>query len=415
MKTNKKRLLIIGLARDGSGFTRVLSTLCQHLAQLYEIHFFGLTRSNTNFQKLQNITYHLWPMKVSQQETGRYFCRLMEEVTPSVVFLLGQPWWLAPLLELLQPYLNSLTIICYMPIEGYLTDIKAIKPLHWVEHCITYTQFSRKNLQEIGSRLQKQDPEFTLPRLHVLPHGVDTSAFYPINHTVEVNFAGIHRKTIRQQLFPHNSELHDAFIVLNANHPYYRKRMDITMKGFKLFSQDKPASVFLYLHHINLDEYGHKQVMRMAQEIGITVRLKLNLLNPRGGAITEQHLNMLYNSCDVGINTAMGEGWGLVSFEHAATGAAQLVPNHTNFIENWEGAAQLLPVIDTEYLFFEHCEMYVVSPEAVAEALEKLYNDKDYMCRMSIAAYRRATSPKYRWSAIADKLHCIILDAVKPT
>ena len=69
------------------------------------------------------------------------------------------------------------------------------------------------------------------------------------------------------------------------------------------------------------------------------------MLNVNGESLTEQQINLLYNACDVGINTSMGEGWGLISFEHGATGAAQIVPAHTSFIENWTGAADLLRVI----------------------------------------------------------------------
>jgi len=42
--------------------------------------------------------------------------------------------------------------------------------------------------------------------------------------------------------------------------------------------------------------------------------------------LDDRELNLLYNACDVGLNTASSEGWGMVSFEHAATGAAQIVP-----------------------------------------------------------------------------------------
>ena len=31
----------------------------------------------------------------------------------------------------------------------------------------------------------------------------------------------------------------------------------------------------------------------------------------------DEQLNLIYNAVDVGINTANGEGWGLVPFEHA--------------------------------------------------------------------------------------------------
>ena len=52
-------------------------------------------------------------------------------------------------------------------------------------------------------------------------------------------------------------------------------------------------------------------------------------------------LNRLYGACDVGVNTSCGEGWGLVSFEHALTGAAQVVPRNSVCEELWEGGGRV--------------------------------------------------------------------------
>ena len=49
---------------------------------------------------------------------------------------------------------------------------------------------------------------------------------------------------------------------------------------------------------------------------------------PTPGALSDADLNRLYNACAIGLNTSAGEGFGLVSFEHAATGAPQVVPDH---------------------------------------------------------------------------------------
>jgi glycosyltransferase involved in cell wall biosynthesis len=117
---------------------------------------------------------------------------------------------------------------------------------------------------------------------------------------------------------------------------------------------------------------------------------------------------LLYNACDVGVNTAMGEGWGLVSFEHAATGAAQIVPNHTSFIENWTGSAELLDVIGQRYINHEFAEMYEVSAEDLCGRLEKLYSDKVYRQQMSRLAFTVAAKPQYRWENIGQQLAAIL-------
>ena len=46
----------------------------------------------------------------------------------------------------------------------------------------------------------------------------------------------------------------------------------------------------------------------------------------------------------IGINTANGEGWGLVPFEHAACKKPQVLPNHTSFAEVWKNKALLADV-----------------------------------------------------------------------
>ena len=61
--------------------------------------------------------------------------------------------------------------------------------------------------------------------------------------------------------------------------------------------------------------------------------------------------------------------WGLIAFEHGATVAPQLVPNHGACAELWEGSALMLDNGGDG-------EGTTVTPEAVARALEHLYEDK---------------------------------------
>jgi hypothetical protein len=90
-------------------------------------------------------------------------------------------------------------------------------------------------------------------------------------------------------------------------------------------------------------------------------------LNPLGSRIVDDvELNLLYNACDVGITTSMGEGWGQVSCEHGAAGAAQIVPDHTACAELWRGRAELIPPVRSYTREFSVLEMGEVSAEGVA-------------------------------------------------
>lgn len=105
----------------------------------------------------------------------------------------------------------------------------------------------------------------------------------------------------------------------------------------------------------------------------------------------------------MGLNTSSAEGWGLPSFEHAATRAAQVVPRHSACAELWDGSAVFVePVLS---VLFEKIltEGWLVSPEGVAEALERLYSDRELLREMSERAYRNATRAEYRWENIAAR------------
>jgi len=119
--------------------------------------------------------------------------------------------------------------------------------------------------------------------------------------------------------------------------------------------------------------------------------------------VSAKQLNVVYNACDVGLNTSSAEGWGLASFEHAATRAAQVVPRHSACEELWRESALMLDPVLTVINDKILTEAWLVSPESVAEALERLYTDRELLEELSEAAYRNATRPEYRWAAISER------------
>jgi glycosyltransferase involved in cell wall biosynthesis len=138
-------------------------------------------------------------------------------------------------------------------------------------------------------------------------------------------------------------------------------------------------------------------VPALAGELGIEDRLVVTTTGEDRPHVPDEHLNLIYNACDVGINTAAAEGWGLVSFEHAATGAAQIVPDHGACAELWSGRALLVPADD------DARGLRAVSPEGVAEALGRLERDPSLRAELAERAYANATAERHGWEAIAAR------------
>jgi len=204
-------------------------------------------------------------------------------------------------------------------------------------------------------------------------------------------------------VFPALTDPEHSFVVLNANRPAARKRVDITIEAFAKFAEGKPPGVRLCLHHA-ITEEDTGELLALAHKLGIADRLLYNPLSPEGGALTEDDLALLYSACDVGINTSMGEGWGLVSFEHAATGAAQIVPGHSACRDLWrDGTAELIEPAERGVPPFSPLEMAQVNAAGAAAAMETLYRDRDRLRRVSQAGYEYARRPGFRWEAIADR------------
>jgi D-inositol-3-phosphate glycosyltransferase len=231
---------------------------------------------------------------------------------------------------------------------------------------------------------------------------VDTDTFYPLQGNGE-HMSG--RLSARKLLFPDATDLDQRFIVLNANRNQPRKRIDTTIRGFALFAQDKPAHVKLFLH-MGVEDVGWNVVL-LARRYGIEDRILMSSLAKTIQGVSTAQLNRIYNACDVGINTSSAEGWGLPSFEHAATGAAQIVPRHSACAELWDGAAVMLEPAFKVINELVLTDAWLVTPGGVAEALEKLYRNREFLAEMSEKAFRKATRPEYQWGNISERWNAL--------
>jgi D-inositol-3-phosphate glycosyltransferase len=336
-------ILFVGHAGMPTGFARVLDSIAAHLS-------FPVARL---------------PVSATAEEIAA--------VKPDVVLVLDEPWMCARLASIV---CGAYPTIFYAAVDGDASVTPEIAAqLARADCCVAFQQFGRnilvRHFEEIGAWPR---------RVATIPHGVDSDTFHPLD-----------KRAARRELFGTDA-FDDAFIVLNANRNQPFKRIDLTVEGFALFARDKPASVKLCLHMGTRTPAPGE--VTLADRFGVRERLLFTQKGERHPFAANSRLNMIYNACDVGLNTSEKEGWGLIAFEHAATRAAQIVPRHSACAELWDGAASFVEPGPNGRS---------VTPQGIADALEILYQDETQRARLAGAAFSRATDSRYAWTAIAKQ------------
>jgi glycosyltransferase involved in cell wall biosynthesis len=214
---------------------------------------------------------------------------------------------------------SKFKLISYMDQVYPYQKPEYIKVLNeYFDAVITFTPYWESVVRNLG--LKKEIPTY------FFPHGFDDTLYFPIPKKLSRIYY-----TLPQ----------DAFIILNLNRNQPRKRWDHTMMAF--------ASVVE--RHYKLENVRPIRLM-----IGTTIKgfwnltdVYLNELKKRGipenigmqyivsvstpQQLNDRSINIMYNACDIGINTCEGEGFGLCQFEHLAVGCPQIVANIGGFKE----------------------------------------------------------------------------------
>jgi len=377
-----------------------MQSILGRLADRHEIHYLGIGYSGVAVCD-RGLTIHPTNLEGGDVFAAFQAARLAEEIQPDLIFILHDLWMFEHYLGVLGPLRDRLKIVAYIPLDGRIARPRDAAPLRAADRIVVYTEFARAEFQKAL--------DCECPAVHVIPHGVDLDHFFPLPELLDAGFDSRGRAAAKQKVFHDLPDVDQSFVALNASRPDPRKRIDLTVEGFATFAAGKPANVRLCLHHAIFGERERDQIQSLIHRCGLENRV---LVNPLGeGVRDDRELNLLYNSCDVGINTSMGEGWGLVSFEHGAAGAAQIVPDHTACSELWNGRAELVAPARDYVPEYSVLEMGEVSADGVAQALDRLYRDPARRRELGEAAWRAARNPAYSWDAIASQFERLFIAA----
>lgn len=394
------KLIAIGFNIHGTGLTRVMHAIVHRLASRYEIHYLGIGYSG---EMVREPGLTIYPTNPRGGDGFAAFeaVRLIEEIQPDLVLILHDLWMFEYYFRILGPYRDRVKFVAYIPLDGNIVRAQDVAPLHAADCVVVYTEFARAQFLRAFHQLRDANSAEAFPPVEVIPHGVNLQHFFPFPDLVAADFDSSGRAPAKHKVFGGLPDVENSFIVLNASRPDRRKRVDLTLEGFALFAAGKPPGVKLCLHHALFSDSDREQTQGWVARCNLNDRVIVNPLGP--GPCDDQNLNSLYNACDVGINTSMGEGWGLVSFEHGAAGAAQIVPDHSACSDLWRCRAELVPPARCYVPEFSVLEMGEVSPSGVAQALEKLYRDPALRRNLAQEAWRAAHDPAYCWDAIANR------------
>lgn len=381
-----KKVLFIGDGVTPTGFSTVNHNIIRNLPKHeYEVHHLAINYHGDPHDK----DWKIYPAVLGGDMWG--FGRVkqfFENNEWDGVFILNDVWVLKTYLEKIKELnLEKLPpIVTYFPVDSLALDSSWFKDFDIVHRTVVYTNFAKEQVK-VATGVPEGDF-----KIDIIPHGVDTDYFYEIGGT---------KRERKSKLYPHKEEFLDSFIVLNANRNQPRKRMDITMEGFAMFAQGKPENVKVYTH-CGIQDVGF-DIFRLATRYGIDKRLVVTNEVRGVQKVPLETLNVIYNATDVGINTSTGEGWGLTNHEHAATGAPQIVPNHSACRELYEDCGLLIPI--NQYLTNNDTLTVggLIHPEGLAMQLDTLYNNKDLYDELSKKSFEKFTSEEYQWDNIVEK------------
>lgn len=120
------------------------------------------------------------------------------------------------------------------------------------------------------------------------------------------------------------------FLFLNLNRIQGRKRPDIAIHAFALFLKKSNAhNAFMIFPNVRDNKINLLKIFKhMLRQYNLDETLVHKLkLYPTTTVLNDDQINIIYNACDVGINTCEAEGFGLCNYEHASLGKPQIVSN----------------------------------------------------------------------------------------
>lgn len=371
------RLLFVGDAVRPTGFERVSRAVLTELqGRGWEIHQLGINYHGDPDKRLP--PWPVYPASLGGDLLGiGRMAHVHNEVKPDLTLIL-QDSWVVPL------YFEGLPakapVAAYIPVDAPNQPMAG--NLQRLQMAITYTLFGAQELRVGGYQ----------GRLAVIPHGIDTDLFTPMD-----------KKAARRELGMNPAQV-EGFIIGNVNRNQPRKRLDAFLLHWKQWWEEngRPKDAYCLLH-CQLQDAGW-DLMQLARYLGIIQQCIFT-----GG---REHLNFspverlvrVYNTLDGQANTGLGEGWGLTTMEGMACGVAQIA-GRTGAMPEWARAGVLWVNCHDTIVTMSRINTLggVIDPRGFINAINDLYHHPDRRAELGENGRDLVKQQRFTWHDVGRK------------
>jgi glycosyltransferase involved in cell wall biosynthesis len=382
------KILYAGDVGCETGFGRVAEYLIPALAREHEVHALAVNYGGDP-NSMQQVCQMYPAMAYGTDPFGSdRIAELVQRIKPDLVWVTNDFWIGINLWHHIKELKETIPFkfFCYTPIDSYGIYPETMPPTQDWDGLATYTKFGAEELKKAGYD----------KHIDIVGHGTDFSKFFPMDQMECRKALGVPE---------------DVFIVFNGNRNQPRKRIDLTIKAFIKFALDKPdARLWLNMGKKDMGWDLVPLFKRVARDMDYDSASKLILTSPSfstDNCLPVEQLNQVYNAVDIGLNTCIGEGWGLVNTEHAATGVAQLVPDHTSFKEIFHDVPRI-PIESWEVDRNYGLDRGQPSPDKTAELLTRYYEDRELLASTGKLCYERIHETELSWPTVTSKMQAIV-------
>lgn len=389
MKTGRSRVILVGEVRDGTGYSRVYDNLRRTLASFCDCTSVPIIFSGPTEPRRTSAIVASTPENESKQ-----LLALLNREQPDALIVNHDIGIAHRLSRAIEHAPRGTVTFLFCPLDYASLDpavTQAMGRFNWIV-CYTWHQASvvRRALDRFASASPTK-----VTWVHVPPPQSIVEA--------SRSFTSPTPNDIRQVIGASSD-----IMILNANRNDIRKRIDLSIEVIDRTLALGARGLKLVLHCGGLERSGWNLSRSIPSRLReyIILTSALEQVHPKWD---ESHLSALYASCNVGLNTSAGEGWGLTAFEHALFGAAQLLPGNPNLLRLWGRNALFSRVSRPRATSHPYVLEWVPVAADYAEHLAALADDRTMLQEYSLRARNHVlsshfseTRSQYRWKRLLD-------------
>jgi glycosyltransferase involved in cell wall biosynthesis len=391
------------------GYSKIANILTNYLAMQIniELYYFGIHNyAETKVDRFvhPNITF----IDVNAEEIKKgvkqdFGMEIIEEVItsikPDVFFIYNDLIVVSRLFNTLIPYKQK-----FEGMTKFIVYIDLVYPFERVEYLqhlnnhtdliFVFSKYWKDNLIDCG---------FVPEKIKIMNHGIN-KGMLSLKNVSEC------RKELGIQ--------ENDFVILNTNRNCYRKANDLTISSFIRFlkSEGMRPDIKLFLNcYLNTGNgYDILSIIRtecVRHKVDYNIVSSNHIIIPASkvGYVSDEIINSIYNACDVGINTCIGEGFGMCNFEHAYLGHPQIIPRVGGlgdiFSKEFSYIIEPVATITASNLLDGHNGiLYFSKEEDYVEGMKYYYHNRNKIVEHGVLA-RNHISDNYDWDNILKQFH----------